>query len=124
MRQLTISFLLLLLTSYANAEACDKWQYASLNYGTGSIIKDDTLVDVNTVVIWASQNDTLMWQNNKPISANTEKELAVYFGVNSVHPISILNALGAKGWEAYGYQSNNPTINEKSRIWQLKRCVQ
>lgn len=124
MKKLTLSFLLLLLSSYASSEACNNWQYASLNYGTGSKIKDDTLVDVNTVVIWVSPNATLMWQNNKPISANTEKELAVYFGVNSVHPISSLNALGSKGWEAYGYQSNNPTINEKSRIWQLKKCLQ
>jgi len=81
-----------------NAEACDKWQYASLNYGNQliSLKRMTHLVDVNTVVIGHLSKRTLcMCKTTKPISANTEKELAVYFGCWILFiPICIIKCTG------------------------------
>ncbi|MCC2608182.1 hypothetical protein [Planctobacterium marinum] len=105
-------------------ESCKVFEYGSLSLSSASVIKDDEVKRVNFTAIWSDQEKSITWYDFQPISGNTPEEFKDYFGAKINHPISVLSALGLKGWEVYDYERHNQNESIQLTDWQLKRCVQ
>ncbi len=125
--QVTIRFLVMSVISVfligCSPKDCNKWEYASLNLSSNSIIDGDEVKAVNFIVIWNSNDGSITWYDSQPISGGTDLDLKTFFGARANHPISVLNALGTVGWEAYDYERRNQNESIELTDWQLKRCV-
>ncbi|MBG57059.1 MAG: hypothetical protein CMK46_02085 [Porticoccus sp.] len=101
---------------------CAQWQYASLSFVTETLIENEEARGVFTFVIWQAPNEYGIWNNNEPLPASIKKPLTEYFGIKAVHAPSLLNKIGSKGWQAYGFHANQLSETEKSEEWQFKKC--
>ena len=119
-------YLLLLICTFClsdtQAASCTKWQYAVLSFTTNTTINDGALEKVDTFVTWFSSDSSGVWQNNKPLSGSINQPLTEYFSIKSVYKIDILNELGRRGWEAYGYHRVQISESDSSQDWQFKKC--
>lgn len=119
-----ISLILLAGISVAEEPWCSNWQYASLSFVSDAIVENKEAKGVYSFVMWEAPKEYGMWQNNNPLPAskNIKTSLTEHFGINTVHAPSLLNKLGASGWEAYGFHATQTSETGNSKEWQFKKC--
>ena len=117
------TFIIMILISFnLQANDCTKWEYSQLSLTSKSILNGDVLEKVDTFVFWNSNNEFGYWQNNEPMGGAIKAKLTEFFSIKTVHSISMLNSLGMKGWEAYGYESTRESETDQHQSWQFRKC--
>ena len=116
------AFLLAACSAEPPQGTCESWEYALFTLSARSIIQNDVLTEVHTQSVWHGPKENGIWENGERLSGSISSSLTDHLGISSVNGPEVLNALGAKGWEAYGVLSDSGTDGLKTNTWHLKRC--
>lgn len=113
-----------LLSSFAQAGECTRFEYSNLSIDQILLLKDNVVVGQQLYVSWDAGNAIATWKDNDHIAGSIKKPLKEFFNVKNIDEIDILNSLGKDRWEAFSHQQLPVQKYETKNIWYLKRCLE
>ena len=126
-RMRRIFLIFFLIPCQAFAQNCGSYEYGSL-FLQVVVVEEEidglpTAVAKNISTSWKQNNVSGTWYNNNFMVGSINRPLSEYFDVQTIDAISILNSLGASGWEAFSHVASQREYPSSVDEWYLKRCL-
>ncbi len=116
-------FALLASCNQSNTETlCQTWEYALLTMSITTQIEDHTAKGIHSQVLWHGPESYGFWENGERLAGSIQSNLNEFLKIDSISGPKMLNSLGSLGWEAYGVNHINQSVESQSEAWYLKRC--